>query len=264
MPAELLTDRPRPNTLVLTISDPAARNALSPQIYAAGIEALDTAESQPQLRSVVLRGAGEHFCGGGDLHRLDGTRSLGAAEGAAKQAQSIERLGGFVETLRSFPKPVIAAVEGFAAGAGFSLVLACDFVVAAEDARFVVSYAKVGLSPDGGASWQLARRLAPNLALQMIMLPQPITAERARDLGLINEVVPRGQALNAALDLADRLAAMPSNVLASAKELVHGARGRSLSQQLAAERDHFVANLFHANGGEGIRAFLEKRPPRFD
>ncbi len=264
MPAELLTDRPRPHTLVLTISDPAARNALSPQVYAAGIEALDTADSQPQLRCVVLRGAGEHFCGGGDLQRLNATRSLGPHEGAQKQAQSIERLSSFVETLRTFSKPVIAAVEGYAAGAGFSLVLACDLVVAAEDARFVVSYAKVGLSPDGGASWQLARRLPPNQALHMIMLPEPITAQRAHELGLVNEVVPRGQALSAALALADRLAAMPSNVLASAKELVHGAGGRSLAQQLAAERDHFVANLFHDNGGEGIRAFLEKRAPRFD
>jgi enoyl-CoA hydratase/carnithine racemase len=263
MPAEILTERPRPHTLVLTISDPAARNALSPQVYAAGIEAFDTAESQPQVRCVVLRGAGEHFCGGGDLQRLKATRALGVHEGADRQAQSIERLGGLVETLRSFPKPVIAAVEGYAAGAGFSLVLACDLVVAAEDAKFIVSYAKVGLSPDGGASWQLARRLPPNLALQSIMLPEPIGADRAHELGLVNEVVPRGQALNAALALADRLAAMPSNVLASAKDLVHGAAGRTLAQQMQAERDHFVANLFHDNGGEGIQAFLDKRAPRF-
>jgi enoyl-CoA hydratase/carnithine racemase len=263
MPAEILTDRPHAHTLVLTISDPAARNALSPQVYAAGIEALDTAESQAQVRCVVLRGAGEHFCGGGDLQRLKATRASGVQEGAERQRQSIDRLGGFVETLRSFPKPVIAAVEGYAAGAGFSLVLACDLVVAAEDAKFLLSYAKVGLSPDGGASWQLARRLPPNIALEAIMLPAPIAAERARALGLVNEVVPHGQALAAALALAERLAAMPPNVLASAKELVHGAARRGLTEQLAAERDHFVANLFHDNAGEGIQAFLDKRAPQF-
>lgn len=263
MPAEVLTDRPQPHTLVLTISDPAARNALSPQVYAAGVEALDTAESDAQIRCVILRGAGDHFCGGGDLQRLNSTRALGVQEGAERQQQSIERLNSFIETLRSFPKPVIAAVEGYAAGAGFSLVLGCDLVVAAEDAKFVMAYARVGLSPDGGSSWQLARRLPANIAMQTIMLPDPIDAARARSLGLVNEVVAHGQALQAALALAERLAALAPNVLASAKELVHSASQRTLAEQLHAERDHFVANLFHDNGGEGIQAFLEKRAPRF-
>ncbi len=263
MPAELLTERPLAHTVVLTISDPATRNALSPQVYAAGIEALDTAEADPQVRCVILRGAGDHFCGGGDLQRLQGTRGLGAQEGGDRQRQSIERLNGFVETLRAFPKPVIAAVEGFAAGAGFSLVLACDLVVAAEDARFVMSYGRVGLSPDGGATWQLARRLTPNLALQMIMLPEPVDAAQAQRLGLVNELAAHGQALSAALGLTERLSRMAPNALASAKELVHGASDRTLGEQLQAERDHFVANIFHDNGGEGIQAFFDKRAPNF-
>lgn len=263
MPAELLTDRPHAHTLVLSISDPAMRNALSPQVYAAGIEALDTAETDPHLRCIVLRGAGDHFCGGGDLQRLKGTRALGAQAGAEKQRQSIERLNGFIEALRAFPKPVIAAVEGFAAGAGFSLVLACDLVVAAEGAKFVMSYGRVGLSPDGGASWQLARRLPLNLAMQTVMLPEPIEAEQAHRFGLVNSVVPNGQALTGALALAERLAQMAPNAIASAKELMHGASQRTLSQQLDAERDHFVTNLFHDNGGEGMQAFFDKRTPKF-
>ncbi len=263
MPAELLTERPQPHTMVLTISDPAARNALSPQVFAAGIEALNTAENDPQLRCVIIRGAGDHFCAGGDLQRLQATRSLGVADGAEKQHQSIERLSGFIEALHAYPKPVIAAVEGFAAGAGFSLALGCDLIVAAEDAKFVMSYGRVGLSPDGGGSWQLARRLPANLAMQLMLLPEPVSSSQAMQWGLINAVAPKGQALTAALAMAGKLAAMAPNAVASAKELIYAAATRSLGEQLKAERQHFVSNLFHANGGEGTQAFLDKRAPQF-
>jgi hypothetical protein len=134
MPAELLTER-RGSTLVLTLSDPATRNTLSPQVYAAGIEALETAESDAGVRAVVLRGDGEHFCSGGDLNRLAATRQGEPAE----QARNIERFHAFIEAIRAFPKPVIGAVEGFAAGGGCSLALACDLIVAAEGAKFVMS-----------------------------------------------------------------------------------------------------------------------------
>ncbi len=264
MPAELLTERPFAHTLVLTISDPATRNALSPQVYAAGIEALNTAELDPQVRCIVLRGAGDHFSAGGDLQRLKATRALGVAEGGDVQHQSIERLGSFIETLHTFPKPVIAAVEGFAAGAGFSLALGCDLIVASDDARFVMSYGRVGLSPDGGGSWQLARRLPSNVALQLMLLPEPLSAAQALHWGLVNEVVAKGHALTRALALAERLASMAPNAMASAKELIHGATSRTLSEQLKAEASHFVTNVFHANGGEGMQAFLDKRPARFE
>jgi enoyl-CoA hydratase/carnithine racemase len=263
MPAELLTERPNPHTVVLTISDPAARNALGPQVYAAGIESLDSAENDPDVRCIILRGAGEHFCAGGDLQRLQGTRTLGAHDGAEHQRQSIDRLHGFVETLQAYPKPIIAAVEGFAAGAGFSLVLACDLVVAADDAKFVMSYGRVGLSPDGGGSWQLAQRLPANMALQMMLLPEPMAATRALELGLVNALAPRGQALAQALALSEKLAQMAPNAMASAKELVRGATSRTLGAHLQEERNHFVANLFHDNGGEGMQAFFDKRTPRF-
>ncbi len=263
MPAELLTERPHPHTLVLTISDPATRNTLSPQVYAAGVEALNTAEHDTAVRCVILRGAGDHFCGGGNLQRLVATRALGEVEGPAQQAQSVERLGSFVETLYAFPKPIIAAVEGFAAGAGFSLALGCDLIVAAEDAKFVMSYGKVGLSPDGGGSWQLARRVPSNVALKMLWLPEPVTASQALAWGLVNEIAPKGLALSVAMTLASRLALMAPNAVASAKELQHAAMTNLLGDQLKLEAQHFVANAFHANGGEGMQAFLDKRPPVF-
>jgi enoyl-CoA hydratase/carnithine racemase len=258
MPAELMTRR-EDETLVLTLCDPATRNALAPQVYVAAVEALNSADADPSIRCVVLTGHGQHFCAGGDLHRLDAARRVGAPD----QARTIDSLGAWIEALRALPKPVIAAVEGYAAGAGCSLALACDLIVAAEDAKFILSYGRAGLSPDGGASWHLSRWLPRAAALQMLWMPEPMPAPRWLELGLVNAVVDSGHALVEALRMAERLCAMAPNAVASAKELVNGAASRSLSEQLALERDHFVVNLLHPNGGEGIAAFLEKRAPRF-
>jgi enoyl-CoA hydratase/carnithine racemase len=258
MPSELLTERSG-STLILTISDPGTRNTLSPQVYVAGTEALNNADGDDELSCVVLRGDGAHFCAGGDLKRLADTR----LRGREAQAASVAAFHDFIEALRSFPKPVIAAVEGFAAGGGCSLVLACDLVVAAEDARFVMSYGRAGLSPDGGGTWHLARALPRALALQMMWLPEPMSARQWHTLGLVNAVTDSGHALAEALRWAERLEAMAPNSLSSVKELVNQAPQRGLHEQLAAEREAFVDNLFHPNGEEGLQAFFGKRRPRF-
>jgi enoyl-CoA hydratase/carnithine racemase len=259
MSAELLSERTGA-VLTLTISEPATRNTLSHQVIAAGIEALDVAESDPQLRCVVLRGAGAHFCAGGNLQGLLERRRIGPSA----QLEMLEHLHQWIEALRAFPKPVIAAVEGAAAGAGFSLALACDLVVAASDARFILSYARIGLSPDGGATWSLMQALPRARVQQLIWLGEPVSAAQLQAWGLVASVTDSGQALPEAMRLAERLGALAPNALASAKELVQQASGRSLTQQLAAERDHFVENLFHANGAEGLNAFVEKRAPKFE
>ena len=246
-------------TLILTLSDPEFKNALGPQIYAAGIEALNAAENNPEIRSVIITGEGNTFCAGGNLQRLQANRH----QLPDVQAQSIEGLHNWIDSIRTYPKPVIAAVEGAAAGAGFSLALACDFCVAAENAVFVMSYSTVALSPDGGGSWALSRALPRQLASELLMLGGRITAERLHELGLVNQVSNAGSALTEALTLAERLNARAPNVVASIKELINDAPSNTLSQQLTDERDHFVRNLHHANGAEGIAAFLEKRPPRY-
>ncbi|HSI50959.1 MAG TPA: enoyl-CoA hydratase [Ideonella sp.] len=258
MPSELLTQR-EGDTLVLTLSDPATRNTLSPQVYSAGVEALNVAADDATLRAVIIRGDGEHFCAGGDLNRIASARE----RPPQLQAESIEQFCGLVEALGHFPKPVIAAVEGFAAGGGMALALACDLIVAASDARFVMSYAKLGLSPDGGASWHLARALPRALALELMWLAEPISAQRLHALGLVNRLTEKGQALAAALALARQLAGMAPNAVASSKELVQQAPARRLREQMEAEKREFVANLFHDNGGEGIAAFQAKRKPEF-
>ena len=258
MPSELLTER-IDAALVLTISDPATRNTLSHQVIAAGIEALNMAESDPDVRCVLLRGDGAHFCAGGNLHGLAARRQ----SGPAAQGQMLDLLHQLIEALRVFGKPVIAAVEGAAAGAGFSLALACDLIVAAEDARFILSYAKVGLTPDGGATWQLSRALPRQLVQQLVWLAEPASARQLQAFGLVNRVTDSGQAFTEALAIAAQLAEMAPNALAAAKELLNDAPTHSLAEQLQAERNHFIETLFHSNAGEGLQAFFEKRAPRF-
>ncbi|MDM0112449.1 enoyl-CoA hydratase [Variovorax sp. J22R133] len=247
------------STMVLTLSNPSQRNALGPDMYAAGIETLNGAENSHEIRSVIITGEGPWFSAGGSLQRLQANREL---EPAA-QAQSIEALHNWIEAIRAYPKPIIAAVEGAAAGAGFSLALACDFIVAARDAIFAASYSNIALSPDGGLSWQLAQALPRQVASEWMMLGERIGAERLHALGLVNQLADNGQALSTALALAEKLNARAPNALASAKELLSDGANATLSAHLDTERDHFVRNLHHPNAGIGIAAFLAKEQPRY-
>lgn len=259
MSAQLLSTS-QGRTMVLTLSNPSHRNALGPGMYAAGVEALSVAESNPEIRSVVLTGEGAMFCAGGDLHRLQANRQLDPAV----QTESIESLHNWIEAIRTFPKPVIAAVEGAAAGAGFSLALACDFIVAASDAVFVMAYSNVALTPDGGASWSLTQALPRQLVSELLMGGERIGAERLHALGVVNRVATPGAALADALALAERLNARAPNVLAGIKELVNEAPGNTLNRQLQLEREQFVRALHHANAGIGITAFLARQTPRYE
>jgi enoyl-CoA hydratase/carnithine racemase len=246
-------------TLILTLSNPGLRNALGPEIYAAGTEALMAAEANPDIQSVILTGEGEHFCAGGNLNRLLENRR----REPEVQAQSIDGLHGWMQTIRTFPKPVIAAVEGACAGAGFSMMLMCDLVVAASNSLFVLAYSNVGLSPDGGATWSLARSLPRQLASEILMLGGKVNPQQLLQLGLINQVSEPGQALANALQLAQRLNQRPPNVLASLKELLSDGMTQPMATQLEAEKNHFVRNLHHPNAQTGIQAFFDKVPPQY-
>ncbi len=246
-------------TLVLTLSNPEHRNALGPEMYAAGVEALNVAESNPDIRSVVITGEGSVFSAGGNLQRLQNNRQ----QPPEVQAQSIEGLHSWIEAIRTFPKPVVAAVEGPAAGAGFSLALACDLIVAAHNSVFVMAYSSIALSPDGGGSWSLSRLLPRQLATELLMCGERIGAERLHQMGIVNRLAEPGQALQQALAWTTQLNARAPNALASIKELLLEADGSPLTAQLAREREHFVKNLHHANAGIGIEAFLGKQTPRY-
>ena len=246
--------------LILTIANAAHRNALGPEIYAEGIRALSHARDNKDIGSVVIVGEGIIFSAGGNLQRLQANRLLPPKV----QEESIDGLHAWIETISTCPKPVIAAIEGAAAGAGFSLALACDFIVAASDAIFVMAYSNIALSPDGGGSWRLTHALPRQLVNELLMCGERIGAQRLHDLGVVNQITPAGSALSAALELADMLCGRAANALASIKALVNQAGHNALPDHLKLERDHFVANLHHANAGIGIAAFLSRQPPRYE
>ena len=246
-------------TLILTLSDPALRNAMGPAMYAAGIEALNVAETNPDIRSVVITGEGAHFCAGSDVQKLKAHRD----EAAEIQAQIIESLHNWMEAIRTFPKPIIAAVEGAAVGSGFSLALMCDLIVAADTSVFAMSYSNLALSPDAGGSWHLTHALPRQLASELLLLGDLIKPQRLHELGLVNRVVSQGHALPEALVLAERINARAPNVMSSIKELINDASTHSLTAHMAEERNQFVKNLHHPNAGVGIQAFLNKDTPHY-
>lgn len=258
MAAQLISRR-EGQTLVLTLSNPEHRNALGPEMYAAGVEALNAAESNADVRSVIITGEGTVFSAGGNLQRLQNNRQ----QPPEVQAQSIEGLHSWIEAIRTFPKPVVAAVEGPAAGAGFSLTLACDLIVSAVNSVFVMAYSSIALSPDGGGSWSLSRLVPRQLATELLMCGERIGAERLHQMGIVNRLCEPGHALSTGLAWAQQLNARAPNALASVKELLLEADGSTLNAQLARERDHFVKNLHHPNAGIGISAFLNKEAPKY-
>lgn len=256
--ARLIVER-RDDVLLLTLSNPTMRNALHPDIYATGSEALAAAADDPTLGAIVLTGAGEHFCAGGNLNRLAANRS----GPPAVQRDSIERFHRWILALRRCPLPVVAAVEGSAAGAGFSLALACDFIVAAENAKFAMAYVKVGLSPDGGGSAFTARLLPRQLATELLLTGTPIDSRRLHALGVVNRIAPDGAALDEALALAHSLACGPRRAHGRIKALLDAAGHHPLERQLELETDHFLDSLFGTEAAEGIDAFRAKRAPDF-
>lgn len=245
--------------LVLTIDNPGKRNAAWPELYQSLGQALADAAAQPRVGAIVLTGANGYFCAGGDLNRLANSRSLTAQQ----RTERIGLLHGMIQALRDCAKPVIAAVEGGAAGAGLSIALACDLVVAADDATFSAAYVKAGLTPDGGLTGLLAAGVSRHLLTQWCLTGEKITAQQLQQAGLVNALTPAGQALAQANALAQRLGKGPSQAMASIKSLCRHAHERTLDQQLDAELAFMIQAQVSAESAEGIGAFLEKRAPDF-
>ncbi|MFN3736377.1 enoyl-CoA hydratase-related protein [Hydrogenophaga sp.] len=243
------------NCLLLTIDSADHRHALTPEVCAAGIEALNVAESNPEVRCVVITGAAPAFSAGEQLPGLLASRQGPTEAGAV----GVDALHSWIETIRAFPKPVIAAVSGVCSGAGLSLALACDFVVAARDSAFSLSQSAHGLSPTGGLTWAFARSLPRATVMQWLMAGDKISATRLLELGVVNALCEPGQVLSQSLSIAERLQRRAGHALASIKELVNDAQETSLHQQLAAERSHFVRNLHHPETGARLAALSQ--PP---
>ena len=212
-----------------------------------------------EARVLVLTGAGRGFCAGQDLN----DRAVAPGE-KVDLGETVERdWNPLVRTLAALPQPVIARVNGVAAGAGANIALACDLVVAARSAKFIQSFSAIGLIPDSGGSWHLPRLAGQARAMGMVLTGEPLAADRAAEWGLIWKAV-EDEALDAEVDaLANKLAALPPLGLAATKQLIRSTWGRSLDEELDMQAGEMRRLGFTEDYREGVAAFLEKRPAKF-
>jgi len=241
---------------VMTLNRPDKLNAIDIPLRLALADAIDAADRDPTVRSVVLTGAGRAFCAGGDIASMERMTRQDALE----RAQLAQRV---IRAIWSTDKPVVAAVEGAAFGAGTALAAACDRVVAARNARFATTFTKVGLAGDMGAYVSLPTRVGVARARQMLMLPETIGAQEALSIGLVDTLTDPGSALASALEDAARLAAGPAEALAVIKSLLAVAPGLSPFNVLDREASDQAALFGSDDFVEGITAFREKRPAQF-
>ena len=223
------------------------------------LDAVSALGADPGVRCLVLTGTGRAFSAGGDVALMGSFR----AEATANFLELTVRLHAFIASLRRVPKPVLSAVNGVAAGAGVSMALAGDLVVAAESARFTLAYQNIGLSPDGGATFFLTRAVGTHRAMELTLTGRPLTAEEATAWGLVQRVLPDDSFEAGTAELASRIASGPTLAFARAKELYNRALCQPLEAQLEDERQRIASSARSGDFREGIRAFLEKRPPTF-
>lgn len=248
----------------LTMNRPEVRNALSLDMREKLLSTFQALESDDSVRCVVLRGMGDHFMAGGDVKSFMEFTQLTPDERRRTFVNRIHRnLNGIMYTMRRLNKPIIASVRGAAAGAGVSIALSCDLVIAAEDSFFTLAYSHIGSSPDGGATYHLPRLVGTKKAMEIALLGDRFTAAEAKDLGMINRVVPVADLVEETRKLAERLAQGPTKAYGSIKKLMLQSSENSLEQQLQSEAETFGATAMTEDWVEGVSAFNEKRKPRF-
>ncbi|MDQ1740992.1 MAG: 2-(1,2-epoxy,2-dihydrophenyl)acetyl-CoA isomerase [Pseudonocardiales bacterium] len=255
----LLIDR-ADGVATLTMNRPESMNALSTELKDALVQALADVGTDDTVRAVVLTGSGRGFCVGQDLS--EHIQLLEAGDPAPLSTVS-EHYNPIALSLAQMPKPVIAAVNGTAAGAGASFSFACDFRIVAEGAKFLLAFANVGLSLDSGASWTLPRLIGAGRALELSLLGRPITAETAQQYGLVTQLVPADQVLPTAQQLAAQLAAGPTVAYAGIKNAIHYGATATFDQALANEAVLQAAAGATADHRNAVAAFVNKEKPVF-
>jgi 2-(1,2-epoxy-1,2-dihydrophenyl)acetyl-CoA isomerase len=246
---------------LLTLNRPDALNSFTRQMHRELWAALDQAEADPAIRALVLTGAGRGFCAGADLAEFDFEPGPDLVQRADPGPVIDQAFNPTARRLQSLRMPVIAAVNGVAAGAGASLAMTCDIAIAAPGASFIQAFSKIGLIPDAGGSWFLVERLGLARAMALAMTGDKLPAAQAKEWGMIWDV--QDDPLAAALAMAQKLAVMPTRALIATRALLRDASTRTLNEQLDAERDTQSALGRTHDYIEGVMAFRQKRVPQF-
>ena len=242
---------------IITLNRPHADNAVTTELAAQLIEVLETIAARPSVRVAILTGAGDRaFSVGGDLYQ----RKNMTQEQWLRQRQVFDRV---LYNLRQLRRPIFAAVHGMAYGGGYEMAISTDFIIASDEARFGQPEAMVGLSAGGGSPVFLPRLLPPGMAMQMLMTGEPITAQEAYRLGMVNEVHPKAELMNAALSIAEKIADNSPTAVQSVKRAVQNGQGEPVEQAVAIMMDEHWRSVVHPDRAEGILAFTEGRDPVF-
>ncbi len=246
--------------LTLTLNRPDKLNSFNEEMHLALRAGIQRAHDDPEVRAVLLTGSGRGFCAGQDLGDRD-PRKGGPAPDLGRTLETFYNPN--LRLIRALEKPVLCAVNGVAAGAGANIAIACDIVLAAKSAKFIQAFSKIGLIPDAGGSWSLARILGEPRAKALALTAEPLSAEKAAEWGLIWKAVEDDALMTEAQALARALAAGPTLGLGLTKRLIQASAVNSLDEQLDMERDCQRAAGLSADYAEGVTAFLDKRKPEF-
>ena len=244
---------------VVTLNRPQRLNAFNDAMHAALADALAAIEADESCRALLLTGAGRGFCAGQDLNDRIPKPGQTIVLGVALE----QYYNPLIRKLRALPFPVVAAVNGIAAGAGANIALACDIVLAAKTANFVQAFSRIGLVPDSGGTWFLPRLVGPARARGLALLAEPLAAEKAESWGLIWKAVEDGELMNQAEKLCMQFAQAPTWGLSLIKRALDASETNDLATQLDLERDLQREAGMSPDYAEGVRAFMEKRPPAF-
>jgi 2-(1,2-epoxy-1,2-dihydrophenyl)acetyl-CoA isomerase len=257
--SEEVLERREGGVLWITLNRPDVKNAISPDQRNLVIDLLERAGSDGETRCVVLAGSGGSFCSGADLRasRSDDAPPVSVSQTIREGAQRL------ISAILDCPKPVIAAVDGVAAGIGAHIAFACDLVIASESARFIEVFMRRALVPDGGGAYLLIRLIGPQRAKELVFFGDSVSAKDAHELGLVNRVVSAGDLEATAAEWAGRLAKGPTATLALAKKLLNNAhdidRSAAFEQEALAQEE----NMKTEDAQEGVKSFVERREPEF-